>query len=363
MSTGELKRSTREVYDSGAIGTSGTDLGFAYEHACERGGPSTRDRPYASDLEVHAARVRSGRSLVLLGLFRDDRLGRQEQRRDRRRVLQSRTRHLRRVDDPRLEHVPILTGRGVQTLTQRQRTHPLGHNPALKAGVDRDLLERLLQRTPDDRGTSRLIALKLDLVERTRTRLQQRHTTTGNDALLNRGLRVADGVLDTVLTLLQLHLRRRTRLDDGHTAGQLGKTLLQLLAVIVRVAVLDLDADLVDATRDVARIARAIDDGGLVLGHHDALGLAEHVQRGVLQLEADVLGDDVATGQDGHVGQHRLAAVTETGGLHGHGLQHTVQLVEQQCGERLGLHVVGDDGQRPAGPHDLFEDREQVLVG
>src|SRR3954470_4003972 len=346
MSTGELKRSTREVYDSGAIGTSGTDLGFAYEHACERGGPSTRDRPYALDLEVHAARVGSGRSLVLLGLFRDDRLGRQEQRRDRRRVLQSRTRHLRRVDDPRLEHVHILTGRGVQTLTQRQRTHPLGHNPALKAGVDRDLLERLLQRTPDDRGTSRLIALKLDLVERPRPRLQQRHTTTGNDALLNRGLRVADSVLDTVLTLLQLHLRRRTRLDDRHTAGQLGEALLELLAVIVRVAVLDLDADLVDATLDVVGVPGAIDDGGLVLGHHDALGLAEHVEGGVLQLEADVLADDLATGQDRDVLQHGLAAVTEARSLDGDGLEDTADLVDDQGGQSLALDVLGDDDER-----------------
>jgi hypothetical protein len=51
-----------------------------------------------------------------------------------------------------------------------------------------------------------------------------------------------------VLLLLQFDFSRRADLDDGDATGQLGETLLQLLAVVVRVSVLDLSLDLVDAS-------------------------------------------------------------------------------------------------------------------
>jgi hypothetical protein len=45
-----------------------------------------------------------------------------------------------------------------------------------------------------------------------------------------------------VLALLELDLGGRADLDDGNAAGQLGEALLQLLAVVVGVGVLDLGA-------------------------------------------------------------------------------------------------------------------------
>ena len=47
----------------------------------------------------------------------------------------------------------------------------------------------------------------------------------------------------------------------------------------------------------------------------DRLGLAELLERDVLQLEAEVLADELAAGQDGDVAEHGLAAVAEAGGL------------------------------------------------
>src|SRR5439155_20098194 len=124
-------------------------------------------------------------------------------------------------------------------------------------------------------------------------------------------LRVADGVLDAVLALLELDLGSRADLDDRNATGQLGQPLLQLLAVVVGVALLDLGADLVDPALDLLGVAGTLDDGGLVLGGGELANLAEVVQRRVLELEADGLGDDLAAGQDRDVLQHRLAAVTE----------------------------------------------------
>ena len=80
--------------------------------------------------------------------------------------------------------------------------------------------------------------------ERDLAGLDERDATTGDDALFDGGLRVANGVLDAVLALLELDLGRRARLDDGDAAGELGEALLELLAVVVAVGVLDLATDL-----------------------------------------------------------------------------------------------------------------------
>src|SRR3712207_8591857 len=48
----------------------------------------------------------------------------------------------------------------------------------------------------------------------------------------------------------------------------------------------------------------------------DALGLAEHVHGHVLELDAEILADHLAAGQDRDVLEHRLAAIAEAGSLH-----------------------------------------------
>ena len=114
--------------------------------------------------------------------------------------------------------------------------HLLHHDAALEAGVDRDLLERGLERDLHDVGAGRLVTLELELLERRWSSLEQGDATTGDDALLDGGLGVAHRVLDAVLALLELDLGGRAGLDDGDAAGQLGEALLELLAVVVGVA-------------------------------------------------------------------------------------------------------------------------------
>ena len=143
--------------------------------------------------------------------------------------------------------------------------------------------------------------VELELLERGLGGLEQRDATTGDDALLDGRLGVADGVLDAVLALLELDLGGRAGLDDGDAAGELGEALLELLAVVVGVRLLDLGADLVDPAGDLVGVAGTLDDGRLVLGDDDLAGPAEQVEAGVLELEADLLGDDLATGEDGDV--------------------------------------------------------------
>ena len=78
----------------------------------------------------------------------------------------------------------------------------------------------------------------------------------------------------------------------------------------------------------------------------------------VLELEADLLGDDLAAGEDGDVLEHGLAALAEAGGLDGHRVERAADLVDDERGQGLALDVLGDDQQRLARLHDLLEHRD-----
>src|ERR687898_2402075 len=269
------------------------------------------------DLEVHVGTAAGhGGGLLLLRLVGHDGLGGQEQAGDRGRVLQRRADDLGRVDDPRLEHVGVLAGGRVQAVARVEAADLLDHHAALEAGVEGDLLERLLERPADDDRPGRLVAGQVVLGQGLLDP-QQGHAAAGDDALLHRRAGVGDGVLDAVLLLLELDLGGRADLDHADAPGQLGQPLLELLAVPIRVGPLDLLLDLGDPALDVLGRPGALDDRGVVLGDGDPAGPAEQVEGGVLELEADLLADDLATGEGGDVGQHGLAAGARTRGLYG----------------------------------------------
>ena len=192
---------------------------------------------------------------------------------------------------------------------------------------------------------------------------QQGHTTARDDAFFHRSAGGVQGVVDAVFLLFHFDLGGTANLDHGHTAGQLGQTFLQLFAIVIGRGVFSLLADLRDAGFDLGLVTHTVDDRGVVLGDVDALGRAQHVERDGFQLDAEIFGDDLATGQDGDVFQHGLAAVAEARSLHGGNLQATAQLVDHEGGQRFAFDVFRDDQQRTAGLHDGFQDREHRLQG
>ncbi len=147
----------------------------------------------------------------------------------------------------------------------------------------------------------------------------------------------------------------RADLDDADAAGELREALLELLAVPVGVGALDLLLDLGDAALDVGGLARAVDDDRRVLGDDDAARLAEGLETDLVELEADLLGDDLAAGEDRHVLEHRLAAVAEAGGLDGDDVEGAAHLVDDERREGLAVDVLGDDDERLARLDDLLE--------
>src|SRR5690606_14750781 len=156
----------------------------------------------------------------------------------------------------------------------------------------RDLADGGLQGAADDGDAGLLVVIVADEVVEGAAGLEQGDAAAGHDAFLDRRTGGVQGVVDAVLALLDLDLGRAADADDRDAAGQLGQTLLQLFLVVVGGGVLDLALDLGDAGLDGGLLARAVDDGGVVLGDRDLLGLAEHVQGDVLELDAEVFGDD-----------------------------------------------------------------------
>src|SRR3989442_1573318 len=199
---------------------------------------------------IHVTGRHRRRVLLLLRQVGDQRLGRQQQRRDRRRVFQRHALDLGRIDDPRLEHVHEPHRFGVEAPRgHRLGLHLLDHDAPLQARVLDDLADRLLERPLDDVGADLLVALNLELVDGL-GRAQQGHAAARHDTLLHRRAGRVERVLHPRLLLLDRRLGGGADLDHRHAARQLRQALLQLLAVVVRSRFLDLGPDLLDPPLD-----------------------------------------------------------------------------------------------------------------
>jgi hypothetical protein len=119
-----------------------------------------------------------------------------------------------------------------------------------------------------------------------------------DDAFFDSGAGCVQGVVDAVLALFHFDFGCTADLDDGNTAGQLGQTFLQFLAVVVGRGVLDLLADL--GTRASMSFFLPAPSTMVVLSLVIVTRLAvpSMSMRDVFQLDAEVFGDDLAAGQD-----------------------------------------------------------------
>src|SRR3974377_714811 len=134
--------------------------------------------------------------------------------------------------------------------------------------------------------------------------------------------------------------RRRAAPPPGTPPGPpglWGEPLLELLAVVVRGGLLDLRLDLRHARLDVGLLAGTVDDGGVLLVDHHLLGATEHLERAVLELDAEIFRDRLAAGQDRDVLEHGLAAISEARRLDGGNLQSATQAVDHEGGQRPAL--------------------------
>src|SRR6478735_4437175 len=292
---------------------------------------------------------------VLLLLLDDDGFRREEQRGDRRGVLKRRARHLRRVDDARLDEILVRVREGVVAeLVVLARANFLEDDRAFTARVLHDHAERLLDGATDDVHADLLVGLvELERFQRL-LRADERDAAARDDSLFDGRAGRVQRVFDAGLLLLHLGLGRGADVDHGHATGELRQTLLQLLLVVVRRGGVDRRADLLDAALDLRVLTTTVDDRGVVLVDDDALGAAEVGEDGVLELEADFLADDLTIRQDRDVGQHRLAAIAEARRLDGGDAKRAAELVYVDRGARTTVDVLGDDEQGLAELRDLL---------
>src|SRR5690606_14677603 len=265
---------------------------------------------------THAAAGAAGGSRLLLGAVGDHALGSEEQTGDRRGVLQRGAGDLGRIDDAGLHEVLVLAGGDVVAVGGLAADDLLDDDRSLDAGVGAELLEGGLDGATHDLGTELFVAFeRRDDGGNGLAGAEEGDAAAGDYAFLDGRTGRVEGVFDALLLFLHLGFGRSADVDDGHAAGELGKALLELLAVVVGGGLVDLTTDLLHAGLDVGRLAGALDDGGVFLVNGDVLGAAEVGDLHVLKLDAEVLGDAAAAGEHGDVFKHGLAAVAEAGGL------------------------------------------------
>src|SRR6476619_1486254 len=307
------------------------------------------------DLVVHAAdathTAATGRhtsaALVFLRYFGHHGFGGDQESRNRGCILDRHANDLGRVDNTRRDQVDIFAGLRVEAVGVLILLEDLADDDgAVLACVDRDLAGGPGQRLADDLDAGLLVVVGgLDALELLGG-AQQGDAAARYDAFFNRRTGRMHRVVNAVLALLDFAFGRAADADHRDAAGELGQTLLQLLTVVVRGGFLDLRLDLVDAGLDIGLLAGAVDDGGVLLVDHHLLGATEHVERDVLELDAEIFRDRLTTGQNCDVLQHGLAAIAEARGLDSRDLQAATQTVHDKRGQGLAFDVFRDDDER-----------------
>ena len=166
-----------------------------------------------------------------------------------------------------------------------------------------------------------------------------------------------------MLDLLELNLGSCANLDDCNAASELSKTLLELLAVKVRGGVLNLSLDLGNAVVDCLLGASATNDGCGLLGNLDGLSATEHLCADLVEVDAELLDDCLAAGENSDVLEHALTTVAVCRSLDCADVQNAAELVENEGGQSLAVDVLSHDEQRCALLLDSLKDRQDVLDG
>ena len=89
--------------------------------------------------------------------------------------------------------------------------------------------------------------------------------------------------------------------------------------------------------------------------------MPELLERDVLELETELLGDHLPARERCDVLEHRFAPVAEAGGFDCSVLQHAANLIHDQRRERFALDVFRDEQDRAPGFRDLLQQRNDVL--
>src|SRR5690349_19297601 len=307
--------------------------------------------------------------LIVLRRFRDHDFRREQQTRHRSRILQRPARDLGGVEYAFFQHVAVFARARIVAIRTLAGLDGVEDDGRVFTGVLDDLAQRLLDRTSQDADANRLVFVRtFELLERL-LRADQRNAAARDHAFFNGRTGRVQRVFDAGLLFLHLDLGGSANLDHGNAAGELGNTLLELLLVVVRRGFFSLLTDRLDARLDVGSLAGSVDDRGVLFLHDDLLGIAEIVDRGLLELQTHFIRNHRAAREDRDVLQHGLATVAEARGLDGSNLEDAADVVDHERREGFAFDVFGDHEQGTALLRNRLEERKHfanvrdLLVG
>ena len=182
-----------------------------------------------------------------------------------------------------------------------------------------------------------------------------------DNALFYCSLGCIQSILHAILCFLHLGLGCCADTDNAYAAAELCKTLLKLLAIEVRLGILDLLLDLLDSVMQSSLVTLTVNDGSVLLLDLYALSSAELLQSGILQFKSEIRRNYLAAGKDCDILQHSLSAITVARSLYSNNIEGTAQLVDDQSGQSLALNVLSDDEKLSAHLNDLLQQRKDIL--
>ncbi len=186
-------------------------------------------------------------------------------------------------------------------------------------------------------------------------------TAAEDDTFLNSCPGSVESIFHTVLFFLHLCLGSSADTDDSYAARKLCKALLQLFFVEIRLGLCDLSLDLSNSVRNCLLVALASDDDGLLLAYLYALAVAEHINRYILEFDADIGACNLTAGQNRNILKHILASVTIARSLDSDNVQCAAQLVDNQGRKSLAVDIVGDDEQLTSHFDNGVKKRKKIL--
>src|SRR6266699_1815413 len=190
------------------------------------------------------------------------------------------------------------------------------------------------------------------------------NATARNQALFYCGSCSGEGIFNACLSVLEFDLGAGSHLDQGHAAGQLRQSLLELLTIVVAGRFLNLCLDLTNARLNCLLASFAFNDGRLILVSHNTTGITQVTECRIVEAATGLFANDLPTGQDSDILQHLLAAIAKARSFDGEHIQDPTQFVHHQRCQRFAIDVLSDNYNIAAAlPGHLLEDGQDISNG
>ena len=196
-----------------------------------------------------------------LGDVRDEALSGEQEAADRSCILQGGTCYLGRINHTAGNEVLVSTRRDVVADATFSVLDVLDDKRSFDSRIGCELTKGRLHGACHDFCTGLLVALQAtDLTDQS-TGTNESCATAGNDSLFHGRAGRVKSVLDAGFLLFHLGLGGCTDIDHSNTTSELGKPLLEFLAIVIGRGLFDLTTNLVDPAGDVSTCALTLDEG------------------------------------------------------------------------------------------------------